>query len=160
MQDVFAEPRKVKNIFVTSYEIAINDRAFLRKSLGSPWRYIVVDEGHRLKNTKCRLINELKLYHSANRLLLTGTPLQNNLDELWSLLNFLMPDIFDDVRIFRSWFSAKDLDVVGEDEKRRIIQQERQGNILNMLHQVLSPFLLRRVKLDVDLKIPPKKEVF
>jgi len=159
IKDVFAEPRKVKNIFVTSYEIAINDRAFLRKSMGSPWRYIVVDEGHRLKNTKCRLINELKLYHSANRLLLTGTPLQNNLDELWSLLNFLMPDIFDDVRIFRSWFNAKDLDVVGEDEKRRIIQQERQGNILNMLHQVLSPFLLRRVKLDVDLNIPPKKEI-
>ena len=131
----------------------------MRKSPGNPWRYIVVDEGHRLKNMHCRLIRELKLYHTANRLLLTGTPLQNNLDELWSLLNFLMPDIFDDVRIFRSWFNAKDLHTEGEEEQRRIIQQERQGSILNILHQVLSPFLLRRVKMDVDLKIPPKKEV-
>jgi len=156
---IFAEPKRVKNIFVTSYEIAINDRAFLRKSPSNPWRYIVVDEGHRLKNMHCRLIKELKLYCSANRLLLTGTPLQNNLDELWSLLNFLMPDIFDDVRIFRSWFNAKDLHTDTEDEQKRIIQQERQGNILSILHQVLSPFLLRRVKMDVDLKIPPKKEV-
>jgi len=159
IKDVFAEPKKVKNIFVTSYEIAMNDRPFMRKSPGNPWRYIVVDEGHRLKNMHCRLIRELKLYHTANRLLLTGTPLQNNLDELWSLLNFLMPDIFDDVRIFRSWFNAKDLHTEGEEEQRRIIQQERQGSILNILHQVLSPFLLRRVKMDVDLKIPPKKEV-
>jgi len=131
----------------------------MRKSPSNPWRYIVVDEGHRLKNMHCRLIRELKLYHTANRLLLTGTPLQNNLDELWSLLNFLMPDIFDDVRIFRSWFNAKDLHTEGEEEQRRIIQQERQGSILNILHQVLSPFLLRRVKMDVDLKIPPKKEL-
>jgi len=156
---IFAQPKRVKNIFVTSYEIAINDRAFLRKSPNNPWRYIVVDEGHRLKNMHCRLIKELKLYCSANRLLLTGTPLQNNLDELWSLLNFLMPDIFDDVRIFRSWFNAKDLHTDTADEQKRIIQQERQGNILSILHQVLSPFLLRRVKMDVDLKIPPKKEV-
>merc|ERR1719187_2648344 len=124
-----------------------------------PWKYIVVDEGHRLKNTNCKLMAELKTYRCSNRLLLTGTPLQNNLDELWSLLNFLMPDIFDDVRIFRSWFNAKDLHTDTEDEQKRIIQQERQGNILNILHQVLSPFLLRRVKMDVDLKIPPKKEV-
>merc|ERR1719418_99906 len=134
----------------------MNDQPAFRKVR---WLYIVVDEGHRLKNMNCRLIKSLKQYTSSNRLLLTGTPLQNNLDELWSLLNFLMPDIFDDVRIFRSWFNAKDLDTEGEEEKRRIIQQERQGSILNILHQVLSPFLLRRVKMDVDLKIPPKKEV-
>ena len=155
-QDVFAKPRHVKNIFVTSYEIAINDRTYLRST---QWRYIVVDEGHRLKNSNCRLVQELKLYSSANRLLLTGTPLQNNLDELWSLLNFLMPEIFDDVRVFRSWFDAKNLDEGSADEKQRIIAQERQGNILSILHQVLTPFLLRRVKADVDLNIPPKKEL-
>ncbi len=146
----------VRNIFVTSYEIAINDSRYLKTT---SWRYIVVDEGHRLKNSQCRLIKELKLYTSANRLLLTGTPLQNNLDELWSLLNFLMPEIFDDVRVFRSWFNAKDMDANSEDEKKRIIQQERQGSILSTLHQVLTPFLLRRVKADVDLNIPPKKEL-
>ena len=99
------------------------------------------------------------MYTSANRLLLTGTPLQNNLDELWSLLNFLMPEIFDDVRVFRSWFNAKDLNESKEDEKKRILNQERQGSILSILHQVLTPFLLRRVKSDVDLFIPPKKEL-
>ena len=66
----FSEPRTVRNIFVTSFEIAMNDGNFLRKC---KWCYIVVDEGHRLKNTNCKLIRELRLYTSANRLLLTGT---------------------------------------------------------------------------------------
>lgn len=60
-------------IIVTSYEIVINDRKYLQKY---NWKYIVVDEGHRIKNLNCRLIKELKSYSSANRLLLTGTPLQ------------------------------------------------------------------------------------
>ena len=79
--------RRARNTFITSYEIAMNDQASFRNVR---WTYIVVDEGHRLKNMHCRLIKSLKLYSSTNRLLLTGTPLQNNLDELWSLLNFLM----------------------------------------------------------------------
>merc|ERR1711994_368938 len=83
---------------------------------------------------------------------------QNNLDELWSLLNFLMGEIFDDLRVFRSWFDAKDIHH-NDDESDRILQQEQQKNILSTLHQILTPFLLRRVKADVDLKIPPKKEV-
>ena len=147
--------RKVRNTFITSYEIAMNDQPFFRKVR---WLYIVVDEGHRLKNMHCRLIKSLKQYTSSNRLLLTGTPLQNNLDELWSLLNFLMAEIFDDLRVFRSWFDAKDLHH-DDDESDRIVQQEQQQSILSTLHQILTPFLLRRVKSDVDLKIPPKKEV-
>jgi ATP-dependent DNA helicase len=63
------------------------------------WKYIVVDEGHRIKNLDCKLVRELKRYNSANRLLLTGTPLQNNLSELWALLNFLMPEIFNDLGV-------------------------------------------------------------
>merc|ERR1719188_943496 len=142
-------------LFVTSYEIAMNDRAAFSSIR---WRYIVVDEGHRLKNMNCRLIRELKQYHSANRLLLTGTPLQNNLSELWSLLNFLLPEIFDDLRVFESWFDAKDLHE-NDDELKRITAQEQKNSILSTLHQILTPFLLRRVKTDVDLEIPPKKEV-
>lgn len=88
-------------IVVTSYEICMNDRKHLQQIM---WRYIIVDEGHRIKNMNCRLLRELKAYHSANRLLLTGTPLQNNLSELWSLLNFLMPDIFDDLSAFEEWY--------------------------------------------------------
>merc|ERR1719447_2021373 len=133
----------------------MNDQAAFNKIM---WRYIVVDEGHRLKNMNCRLIKELKQYHSANRLLLTGTPLQNNLSELWSLLNFLLPEIFDDLRVFESWFDAKDLHE-NTTELARITAQEQKNSILSTLHQILTPFLLRRVKTDVDLQIPPKKEV-
>merc|ERR1719337_275853 len=89
-------------VVVTSYEIAMNDRSTFQNI---QWRYIVVDEGHRLKNMNCRLIKELKQYHSANRLLLTGTPLQNNLSELWSLLNFLLPKVFQSNEGFENWFS-------------------------------------------------------
>lgn len=88
----------------------------------------------------------------------SGTPLQNNLTELWSLLNFLMGEIFDDLRVFQSWFDAKEMDL-NLAESDRIIKQEKQTNILQTLHRILTPFLLRRVKSDVDLKIPPKKEV-
>jgi len=147
--------KDMMNVVVTSYEIAMNDRAAFSSIM---WRYIVVDEGHRLKNMNCRLIKELKQYHSANRLLLTGTPLQNNLSELWSLLNFLLPEIFDDLRVFQSWFDAKDLHE-DKEEQARVVAQEQQNSILTTLHQILTPFLLRRVKTDVDLQIPPKKEV-
>jgi len=147
--------KMMMNVVVTSYEIAMNDRAAFSSI---KWRYIVVDEGHRLKNMNCRLIRELKQYHSANRLLLTGTPLQNNLSELWSLLNFLLPEIFDDLRVFESWFDAKDLHE-NTTELARITAQEQKNSILSTLHQILTPFLLRRVKTDVDLQIPPKKEV-
>lgn len=61
-----------------------------------------MDEGHRLKNLNCQLIQRLKSLNSTNRLLLSGTPLQNNLTELWSLLNFLLPDIFDDLDSFQT----------------------------------------------------------
>merc|ERR1719362_1173589 len=147
--------KEMMNVVVTSYEIAMNDRATFQNT---QWRYIVVDEGHRLKNMNCRLIKELKQYQSANRLLLTGTPLQNNPSELWSLLNFLLPEIFDDLRVFESWFDAKDLHE-NQDELARITAQEQKNSILSTLHQILTPFLLRRVKSDVDLEIPPKKEV-
>ena len=147
--------KRMMNVVVTSYEIAMNDRAAFSSIR---WRYIVVDEGHRLKNMNCRLIRELKQYNSANRLLLTGTPLQNNLSELWSLLNFLLPEIFDDLRVFESWFDAKDIHEKDE-ERTRITDQEQNESILSTLHQILTPFLLRRVKSDVDLEIPPKKEV-
>ena len=147
--------KEMMQVVVTSYEIAMNDRSTFQNI---QWRYIVVDEGHRLKNMNCRLIKELKQYHSANRLLLTGTPLQNNLSELWSLLNFLLPEIFDDLRVFESWFDAKDMHEDVE-ERKRVVAQEQQNSILTTLHQILTPFLLRRVKTDVDLEIPPKKEV-
>ncbi|KAI8645899.1 SNF2 family N-terminal domain-containing protein [Parasitella parasitica] len=140
-------------IIITSYEIIINDRKLLQKF---NWKYIVIDEGHRLKNMNCKLIRELKTYSSANRLLLTGTPLQNNLSELWSLLNFLLPDIFDDLDMFQSWFDFSDINV--KEGQERIMREEEEDNIVSSLHTILRPFLLRRLKSDVEASLPKKKE--
>ncbi|KAK3777842.1 hypothetical protein RRG08_038090 [Elysia crispata] len=144
----------VQPVVITSYEIAMIDRKYLGNH---EWKYLIVDEGHRIKNTHCRLIKELRMYKSTHRLLLTGTPLQNNLAELWSLLNFLLPEIFDDLGSFEAWFDANSISDAGSSE--RLVQQERSDSVLNMMHQILTPFMLRRLKSDVDLKIPPKKEV-
>ncbi|KAI8097070.1 SNF2 family N-terminal domain-containing protein [Halteromyces radiatus] len=140
-------------IVVTSYEIVMNDRKHLQKY---NWKYIVVDEGHRLKNMNCKLIRELKTYSSANRLLLTGTPLQNNLAELWSLLNFLLPDIFDSLDMFESWFDFSDIHQKSGQE--RIMKEEQEDQIITSLHTILKPFLLRRLKTDVEHSLPKKKE--
>lgn len=140
-------------IVVTSYEIAMKDRKYLQRFL---WKYIVVDEGHRLKNKHCKLIKELKFYTSANKLLLSGTPLQNNLGELWTMLNFLLPTIFDDPDSFQGWF---DFSAIGNKEgEQKIIAQQERDQIVTKLHQILRPFLLRRVKTDVELELPKKAE--
>lgn len=70
------------------------------------WKYLIVDEGHRIKNLNCRLVRELKSLPTDNKLLLTGTPLQNNLAELWSLLNFLLPEVFDDLKRYETASSS------------------------------------------------------
>uniref|UniRef100_A0A8U8AUK7 Proliferation-associated SNF2-like protein n=1 Tax=Geospiza parvula TaxID=87175 RepID=A0A8U8AUK7_GEOPR len=139
-------------VVITSFEIAMRDRSALQNCY---WKYLIVDEGHRIKNMNCRLIRELKRFNADNKLLLTGTPLQNNLAELWSLLNFLLPDVFDDLKSFESWFDITSITETAED----IIAKEREQNILHMLHQILTPFLLRRLKSDVALEVPPKREV-
>ncbi|KAJ8014194.1 hypothetical protein DPEC_G00037720 [Dallia pectoralis] len=139
-------------VVITSFEIAMIDRAFLQRF---QWKYLILDEGHRIKNLNCRLVRELKMLPTENKLLLTGTPLQNNLAELWSLLNFLLPEVFDDLKSFESWF---DIDTIRTDVKN-VVANEREQNILHMLHQILTPFLLRRLKSDVTLEVPPKKEI-
>ncbi|XP_028459138.1 lymphoid-specific helicase [Perca flavescens] len=144
-------PLNMCPVVVTSFEIAMIDRKFLQRF---QWKYLIVDEGHRIKNLNCRLVRELKLLPTDNKLLLTGTPLQNNLAELWSLLNFLLPEVFDDLKSFESWF---DIDTINEAES--VVATEREQNILSMLHQILTPFLLRRLKSDVTLDVPPKKEI-
>ncbi|XP_071945077.1 lymphocyte-specific helicase-like isoform X2 [Antedon mediterranea] len=152
--------RKHKNEFgtqpvvITSFEIAMRDSKYLNHYL---WKYIIVDEGHRIKNMNCRLIKELKTYQSANRLLLTGTPLQNNLSELWSMLNFLLPEVFDDLQTFESWFDFNSFS--SHEDEEAIVAKEREQHVISMMHQILTPFLLRRLKSDVDLTIPPKKEI-
>ncbi|SPO27979.1 related to proliferation associated SNF2-like protein [Ustilago trichophora] len=147
------EKQKDFPIVVTSYELVIRDRKWLANY---PWKFIVVDEGHRLKNLNCRLIRELKTYRSANRLILSGTPLHNNLAELWSLLNFILPDIFDDLATFETWFDFSDIHE--EQGQSRILSKENSTQVITQLHEILKPFLLRRLKNDVETDLPPKKE--
>ncbi|KAF2193274.1 SNF2 family helicase/ATPase-like protein PasG [Zopfia rhizophila CBS 207.26] len=140
-------------IVVTSYEICMNDRKYLT---GFGWQFIIIDEGHRIKNLDCRLIRELQSYQSTNRLLITGTPLQNNLTELWSLLHFLLPTVFDKLSTFQSWFDFSGLSDKASYEQ--LLSEERQQYLVKSLHAVLKPFLLRRVKTDVESLMPKKRE--
>jgi ATP-dependent DNA helicase len=146
-------------VIVTSFETAIRDQNRLAKLC--PFSYVIVDEGHRLKNHRCLLIRSLKQLKASNRLLLTGTPIQNTLDELWSLLNFVNPTIFDDLSVFQSWFGFKDIGqkTHGATNEEMIMQEQRKNQTVSKLHDILRPFLLRRVKTDVLSEMPPKKEV-
>ncbi|EDO15396.1 hypothetical protein Kpol_1063p6 [Vanderwaltozyma polyspora DSM 70294] len=144
-------------VVITSYEIIIRDADQI---MAKQWKFLIVDEGHRLKNINCKLIQELKRINTSNRLLLTGTPLQNNLSELWSLLNFILPDIFADFEIFNKWFDFKELNLQSDSSKlNKLINDELEKNLISNLHTILKPFLLRRLKKTVLADIlPPKRE--
>ena len=91
------------DVCVTSYEMLIKEKSVFKKF---NWRYLVIDEAHRIKNEKSKLSEIVREFKTTNRLLLTRTPLQNNLHELWSLLNFLLPDVFNSADDFDSWFDT------------------------------------------------------
>lgn len=129
------------DVCITSYEMILREKTHLKKFA---WEYIIIDEAHRIKNEESSLAQIIRVFNSRNRLLITGTPLQNNLHELWALLNFLLPDVFGDSAAFDEWFSTQ-----GEDS----------DTVVQQLHKVLRPFLLRRVKADVEKSLLPKKEV-
>lgn len=128
------------DVCITSYEMVLREKAHFKKFA---WEYIIIDEAHRIKNEESMLSQIVRLFNSRNRLLITGTPLQNNLHELWALLNFLLPDVFSDSGAFDQWFQQQDAD---------------QDAVVQQLHKVLRPFLLRRVKSDVEKALKPKKE--
>lgn len=129
------------DVCITSYEMILREKSHLKKFA---WAYIIIDEAHRIKNEQSSLAQIIREFKSRNRLLITGTPLQNNLHELWALLNFLLPDVFGDSEAFDQWFSNQDAD---------------QDTVVQQLHRVLRPFLLRRVKSDVEKSLLPKKEL-
>ncbi|KAL4106250.1 hypothetical protein PRIC1_004302 [Phytophthora ramorum] len=143
------------NVLLTTYEYIMKDKHVLRKY---DWQYIIVDEGHRMKNAQSKFAMTLgSMYTSRNRLLLTGTPLQNSLPELWALLNFLLPTIFESVDTFEQWFSKPFAQFSGNGDSNELSDEERML-IINRLHQVLRPFLLRRVKASVLDQLPDKVE--
>ncbi|RZC04584.1 chromatin structure-remodeling complex protein SYD-like isoform X1 [Glycine soja] len=145
------------NVLLTTYEYLMNkhDRPKLSKI---HWHYIIIDEGHRIKNASCKLNADLKHYQSSHRLLLTGTPLQNNLEELWALLNFLLPNIFNSSEDFSQWFN-KPFESAGDSSPdEALLSEEENLLIINRLHQVLRPFVLRRLKHKVENELPEKIE--
>ncbi|XP_065203115.1 ATP-dependent helicase brm-like isoform X2 [Planococcus citri] len=140
------------NVLLTTYEYVIKDKSILAKI---QWRYMIIDEGHRMKNHHCKLTQVLNTHYIAShRLLLTGTPLQNKLPELWALLNFLLPSIFKSVSTFEQWFNAP-FATTGEKVE---LNEEETILIIRRLHKVLRPFLLRRLKKEVESQLPDKVE--
>ncbi|KAJ6787711.1 hypothetical protein PWT90_08479 [Aphanocladium album] len=140
-------------VVCTSYEIILRDQASLSRI---NWEFIIIDEGHRMKNAEAKLFQQLRQFTSATRLLITGTPLQNNLRELWSLLHFLLPNIFTDWESFESWFDFSAL----EDEQgtQEFIQDQMKQDLVKKMHLILQPLLLRRIKQDVAAYLPKKRE--
>ena len=142
------------NILLTSDAYILKDHSVLRKV---NWQYIIVDEAHRLKNPKSKLVITLnKHFVSAQRLALTGTPLQNDLQEVWALLNFLMPKIFNSADSFQNWFVSPVASAVSSSTID--VTEEEKLLIIDRLHKVLKPFVLRRNKEEVEAQLPPRSE--
>ncbi|KZT41874.1 hypothetical protein SISSUDRAFT_1058993 [Sistotremastrum suecicum HHB10207 ss-3] len=144
--------RHAFNVCVTSYTLASRDAHIFKRK---PWYYMILDEAHMIKNFKSQRWNTLLMFRSFRRLLLTGTPLQNNLTELWSLLQFLMSGAsFVNLKEFGDWFAnplEKAIEMgtsLDEETKERVAK----------LHTVLRPYLLRRLKADVEKELPSKYE--
>ncbi|KAI9829641.1 MAG: hypothetical protein M1826_005531 [Phylliscum demangeonii] len=141
-------------VLLTTYDFIIKDRPVLSKIR---WTHMIVDEGHRMKNAKSKLSYTLTTYYTSRyRLILTGTPLQNNLPELWALLNFVLPNIFKSVTSFDEWFNTPFANTGGQDKME--LTEEEQLLVIKRLHKVLRPFLLRRLKKDVEKDLPEKQE--
>jgi ATP-dependent helicase STH1/SNF2 len=151
------------NVCLATYEYVVRGKNWLKRV---HWQHIIIDEGHRIKNHESKLSIVLhNHYTSRSRLLLTGTPLQNSLTELWALLNFLLPKVFKSAESFESWFAAPFAQMgvghVAATEESALLTEEESLLIIRRLHQVLRPFLLRRLKADVlrmGEQLPDKKE--
>lgn len=143
MREEFFEAVDAFDVCITTFETAISEKAAIERIV---WRYLIIDEAHRIKNEQGKLSQVVRLFSAHFRLLITGTPLQNNLHELWSMLNFLLPDIFSSSDQFDEWFNPEDAGGQTED-------------VLHQLHRLLRPFLLRRLKAEVEKDLPPKREI-
>lgn len=141
-------------VLLTTYEYIIKDRPILSKI---KWVHMIVDEGHRMKNAQSKLSSTITQYYTTRyRIILTGTPLQNNLPELWALLNFVLPTIFKSVKSFDEWFNTPFANTGGQDKMD--LTEEESLLVIRRLHKVLRPFLLRRLKKDVEKDLPDKQE--
>jgi DNA helicase INO80 len=151
----YMSPRKAGNsespfhVCVTSYQMVLTDDKVFQKL---KWQYMILDEAQAIKNVATIRWNVLLGFSCRNRLLLTGTPIQNSMAELWALLHFIMPQLFDSHEQFQEWFS-KDIEAHSQDAGA--LNQHQ----LQRLHTILKPFMLRRIKKDVENEIGQKTEI-
>lgn len=142
MRDV-VDPGKFE-VLLTSYEGMNICMSKLKKI---HWSCVIIDEAHRIKNEKALLSKNVRELDVKFRLLVTGTPLQNNMHELWALLNFLLPELFNNSEDFDNLFKTENTN------------EDTNAEIIHKLHQILKHFLLRRTKSEVETRLPPKKEI-
>lgn len=136
------------HVLITSYQLVVQDTQYFQKIR---WQYMILDEAQAIKSAQSSRWKALLGFHCRNRLLLTGTPIQNSMQELWALLHFIMPSLFDSHDEFSEWFSK---DIESHAQSHTKLNEEQ----LQRLHMILKPFMLRRVKKHVQKELGDKIE--
>ncbi|EGW34169.1 DNA ATP-dependent helicase [Spathaspora passalidarum NRRL Y-27907] len=137
------------HVLVTSYQLVVADAAYFQKM---KWQYMILDEAQAIKSSQSSRWKSLLSFSCRNRLLLTGTPIQNSMQELWALLHFIMPSLFDSHDEFSDWFSK---DIESHAQSNTSLDEQQ----LRRLHVILKPFMLRRIKKNVQSELGDKKEI-
>ncbi|KIM48080.1 hypothetical protein M413DRAFT_62469 [Hebeloma cylindrosporum] len=138
------------HVLITSYQLVTQDQQYFQRV---KWQYMILDEAQNIKNSSSVRWKTLLGFQCRNRLLLTGTPIQNSMQELWALLHFIMPSLFDSHDEFNEWFS-KDIENAAENKGSKLNEHQ-----LRRLHMILKPFMLRRVKRHVQNELSEKIEI-
>lgn len=137
------------HVLITSYQLVVADAAYFQKM---KWQYMILDEAQAIKSSQSSRWKSLLSFSCRNRLLLTGTPIQNSMQELWALLHFIMPSLFDSHDEFSDWFSK---DIESHAQSNTSLDEQQ----LKRLHVILKPFMLRRIKKNVQSELGEKKEI-
>ena len=137
------------HVTITSYQLVVLDAQYFQKMR---WQYMILDEAQAIKSSQSSRWKSLLGFHCRNRLLLTGTPIQNNMQELWALLHFIMPSLFDSHDEFSDWFSK---DIESHAQSNTKLNEDQ----LKRLHMILKPFMLRRLKSNVQKELGDKIEL-
>ncbi|EDV43381.2 uncharacterized protein Dana_GF18461, isoform A [Drosophila ananassae] len=137
------------HVVITSYQLVVSDYKYFNRI---KWQYMVLDEAQAIKSAASQRWKLLLGFSCRNRLLLSGTPIQNSMAELWALLHFIMPTLFDSHDEFNEWFSK---DIESHAENKTGIDEKQ----ISRLHLILKPFMLRRIKKDVENELSDKIEI-
>ncbi|ETS63996.1 hypothetical protein PaG_02332 [Moesziomyces aphidis] len=137
------------HVLVTSYQLVVSDEKYFQRV---KWQYMILDEAQAIKSSSSIRWKTLLGFNCRNRLLLTGTPVQNSMQELWALLHFIMPSLFDSHDEFSEWFSK---DIESHAEQKGTLNEHQ----LRRLHMIMKPFMLRRIKKNVQNELGDKIEI-